>query len=97
MIAEGQTAYKHESADELINNYYRKKNMEDNKFYAYVWSLAATVLIALCCAVTYINYNDTLAVERMVKDGVDPVAARCAVSSDSRGLCATYATAQLLR
>lgn len=97
MSAEERTSYSHESADELLNNYYRNKNMEDNKFYAYVWSLAAAVLVTLISCISYVNYTDTLAVERMIKGGTDPVLARCAVASDIRGLCAAYATAQLIK
>jgi hypothetical protein len=65
--------------------------MDDNKFYAFLWTLAAIVVAGLIAGITISSLNSTRALEALIKAGADPIRARCAVygtERDDQAVCA---------
>lgn len=67
--------------------------MSENKFWITIWAMGFVTFCFLIACVSFVNYSDTQTVERLVKAGADPFAARCAVAPDTqRGICAMYSS-----
>ncbi len=71
--------------------------MNDNKLYMFIWSVIATVAITLIITLTAVDAHTTNKITEMVKGGVSPVAASCAVYSSygDNPVCILLATKEL--
>lgn len=66
----------------------------DEKFWVCVWSLAASVVIALIVACTLSSINTSKVIERLVAGGADPMKVSCALDNSgcNKATCAFVAT-----
>lgn len=51
--------------------------MEDNKLYAYLWSLLAVVVVVVSSSAFYTNIHQSELPLRLIEQGISPAVARC--------------------
>lgn len=67
--------------------------MEENAFWLRLWQSGAVALVLIVLTVAGCNARQVTAIERLVKDGADPVKAACAIQgSGSSPACVIAAT-----
>lgn len=63
-----------------------------DKFYAFMWTIVGTVALAIVLTVAGVTINTTDKIAEMVKNGANPLDARCAYSSSVDQICTLRAT-----
>ena len=69
--------------------------MSDEKFWSIVWGMIVIGIVAIIASFLLHSYFAGLTVERMVKNGADPITAYCAVlgvGQSNAAVCALRAT-----
>lgn len=51
----------------------------DNKFWIFTWSIIASVLITIILSITTYSFHQANILNEMVKNGADPITARCSL------------------
>lgn len=68
----------------------------DSKYWLSIWTLVATVIVTLIITIALYNIKSNQQIVDMVKDGADPIAARCALTgmntNGDGAICAVAAT-----
>lgn len=68
--------------------------MDDNTFLLRIWRLAAGTICVLVVSIAGCSANDSRILAQMVRNGADPIAARCALgnlSTTGQVVCAVQA------
>jgi hypothetical protein len=65
--------------------------MDENVFWLRLWSVVLTAFTLIMLGLVFSNIREDALIADMVKNGVDPIAARCAyTSSTDNTMCVTY-------
>jgi len=69
--------------------------MSENKFYIFILGLISAIFIVLIATIGACSIYESRLVSEAIKNGVDPISARCAISgsSNSPTMCAISARA----
>ena len=59
--------------------------MDENKFWLSIWTLVATVIVALIGSITVAHFNTMDKWDRAVTNGADPMVTSCALFDQTGG------------